>query len=282
MSSKEIEVNVKDLPELQEISAGDYFLVESDTTSRIDSANITWDIDNTTFGYSHAASISALETNMQTLSSEFVSLSSTLTSTILVSATDTVTNLLNSVYQVQYVLPSSAPSVSIPAGRIYAPFNKTHVNNTSLIADLYDPCGSTSSCFPQRNNLTLFDVISNTAYFPNLSAITLLQGLYKVHCTTACGTTCYTDLIQLTPPTTVLLEGSIGQTSVIDGYFYLCDNAALSLRIYSGGSNTIGTDISWLSSYTGAYTTPINCEFKYISPDNIFGDISIGGENRSN
>lgn len=222
-------INIIQLPSIDTVAAGSFFIVETpDGTAIIDFENIVIDLNQTTF----ETEFEDLQSSVVTLSTQYVTLSSSLYSDLLLQFNGDTAVFKN-------VSPLTGGNLFSGLG-VDIPFNYIEVNGITdqQIAD----------------NTAISQACGDTTLSPSASAFVFSKGTYKTFITSNFSSLCagttwlQTYLYQKTPPTQVLIHGSsqvydgvnVQGTSTIVGYFYLCRDAEISLKVDAYGQFKVG------------------------------------------
>jgi hypothetical protein len=240
MATTPLGIDIKQLPQINTVQDGDYFIVETpEGTGIIDFADVVIDLDQTTF-----------EPTIVALTSEVIALSSDL-QTLKTELYDELSLLVvGNVAVFKNVSPLTGRQV-FEGTAVSLPINYIEVNNISeqqtIGQSAYISCG----------DLTVSQAASAFVFDP---------GTYKVRVdariTSLCSTPTWAQiyLYQDTLPIQVLQHGSsfvaTGANQIgnlfIDGYFYLCRTAQVSLRANTYGRFNIGLPTQTIYSTASA------------------------------
>lgn len=233
MATKSIGINIKQLPQINAVQAGDFIIIETpDGTGVVDYNNIIIDLDQTSF----QGTIESLVDTTISLSAQYASLSSSIYDDVAVALGAPIAVFKN-ITPLTGGQTFSGPAVDLP-------FNFIEVNQLSQqqSIDQNQPQPNTGSCY----NYFTVSYPSSAFIFPagtyktfinaNISSMDKLSGWMQLY------------LYQKTPPEQILLLGSSftpliandQRTLTVDGVFTLCKDAEVSLRASTYGSFKIG------------------------------------------
>lgn len=233
MSTNLVSIEIKKLPQLNTVDAGDFIVIDTpDGTGIIDFADITIPLEQTDF----KPTIDTLVSDVTELSSAYTSLSSSLYTDILEAYND-------STAMFKYVAPLTANNIFSGVG-VDIPFNYIEVNGIST---------------QQVAQNTVANVCGDTTLSTQTSSFVFPQGTYKVFIDatfSAVSANTWTNLYlyQKTPPIQVLNHGSVFMSKTanetghlfVRGYFYLCRASEISLRANTTGDFRLGVPTSSL------------------------------------
>lgn len=240
MATTSLGIDIIQLPQINTIQSGDYLIVESpEGTGIIDFADVVIDLEQTSFAPTVIALTSeviALSADLQTLKTELYDELSLL--------------LVGDVAVFKNISPLSGLQV-FEGTSVSLPINYIEVNNISE-----------QQTVGQSTSISCGDLTVSQA----ASAFVFDAGTYKVRVDTRVTSLCSTPtwlqiyLYQDTLPLQVLQHGSsfaatgANQTGnlFIDGYFYLCRTAQVSLRASTYGRFNLGlpTEIIYSTAST--------------------------------
>jgi hypothetical protein len=233
MATKSIGINIKQLPQINTVQAGDFIIIETpDGTGVVDYNDLIIDLDQTSF----QGTIESLVSATIALSTQYTSLSGTIYDEV-ATAIGAPVAIFKNITPLTGGQTFSGPNIDLP-------FNFIEVNQLSQqqSIDQDSPLG-TVSC---QNSLTL-SYPSSAFIFPagtyktfinaTISSMDKLSGWMQLY------------LYQKTPPEQILLLGSSftplisndQRTLTVDGMFTLCKDAEVSLRASTYGKFKIGS-----------------------------------------
>ena len=240
MATDPIEINIKNLPQVNTIQAGDFLVVEQpDGTGIIDFDNIIIDLQHVTF----EGTIDALVTGVIALSSNFATLSSNVYSDLEQKIVGNIAVFKN--------IGRLTTDQNFEGTGVKLPLNYIEVNNISnqqtVEVSPYLACGD--------------NTLSQTA-----SAFVFDSGTYRtridMHVTSLCATPSWMQiyLYQETSPNQVLQHGSALTFTdanqqgnlFIDGYFYLCRTSQITLKADTYGLFNLGQPTFTISTTASA------------------------------
>ena len=236
MATKSIGINIKQLPQINTVQAGDFIIIETpDGTGVVDYNDIIINLDQTSF----QDTIESLVNTTISLSAQYASLSSTIYDDVAVALGAPIA-IFKNITPLSGGQTFSGPDIDLP-------FNFIEVNQLSQqqSVDETSPLGNVGC----QNTLTLS--------YPS-SAFIFPAGTYKTfinaNITSTGASTSWVQLYlhQKTPPEQTLLLGSAftptsineQKTLTVDGAFTLCKDAEVSLRATTYGNFKIGSAVS--------------------------------------
>lgn len=240
MATTSLGINIKQLPQINTVQSGDYLIVESpEGTGIIDFADVVIDLNQTSF----EPTIVALTSEVITLSADLQTLKTELYDDLSLLVVGNVAVFKN-------ITPLTGQQV-FEGISVSLPVNYIETNNISE-----------QQTVGQTVNINCGDLTVSQA----ASAFVFDAGTYKVRVdarvTSLCSTPTWLQLYlyQDTLPLQVLQHGSsfvaTGANQIgnlfIDGYFYLCRTAQVSLRANTYGRFNLGLPTQTIYSTASA------------------------------
>jgi hypothetical protein len=223
--------NVTDLAEVNEVSNGEFLIVETqDGTRIINFENFLIGLDNVTF----SETIASHTTNINSLSSEIDSSNSQIT---------TIKGALNGIMTVGYTLSGADDGVNFSTTGYTLPLN--YIQSNSIDGNL------------QNGNTTLNGVTSGS------NAVNLNAGSYQV--TFKAGFSGNPVVVDLYDNTNnqVLLTSDYSETPTIQGIITLQERSALLFRANTHDTTYLGVRTPFYVA--GLWNTPLVASFQYLS-----------------
>lgn len=225
---KSVYANINDIPEIDEISAGDLILVETeDGTRLIDFQNFIIGPDNATFAEN------TYQTDIDALSANAIALDTLLEET---------NDYLNKKMTVGYYLAGTSAGPSFTSAESLQPVN--YIQSNTIDNNF------------QNANSTLCGITSGS------DAINLNTGTYHVQLDAVYSDDVIIDLYDATS-SRVLLVSDVTHTPSLDGTVSFSARSSLQIRGYTSVSATLGKPASFAAA--NMVRTPLKATFTYLS-----------------